>query len=122
GGLRAAGAIVLSALIPCSRAYAAAASARFEFPTFEAYISALPSLDRDEIAALALTFGVLCFAVVTAILLVRTRRRLAAVEATARDEALASKPAIDRPYASFLSHPQILLASRASAAAPEIIR
>ena len=90
GGLRAAGAIALAALIPCGRACAAAASARFEFPAFEAYISALPSLDRDEIAALALTLGVLCFAVVTAILFVRTRRRLAEVEAAARDEAVAS--------------------------------
>src|SRR5262249_59643861 len=42
GGLRAAGAIVLSGLIPCGRACAEAASARFEFPAFEAYISALP--------------------------------------------------------------------------------
>src|SRR5262249_40916271 len=70
-GLRAAGAIVLSALMPCGRACAAAADARFEFPTFDVYLSALPSLERDEIAALALTFGVLCFAVVTAILFVR---------------------------------------------------
>src|SRR5262249_32274437 len=80
GALRA-GTIVLSALLPCGRACAATASARYEFPTFEAYISALPLLDRDEIAALALTLGILCFAVVTAILFVRTRRRLAEVEA-----------------------------------------
>src|SRR5215471_3922987 len=120
-GLRAAGAIVLSALIPCSRACAEAASARFEFPAFDAYISALPSLDRDEIAALALTLGVLCFAVVTAILFVRTRRRLAEVEAAARDEALASKAAIDRAHALFLSEPQILVAWPAAADEPEII-
>ena len=66
GGLRAAGALVLSVLLPCGRACAATASARYEFPIFDNYISALPLLDRDEIAALALTFGVLCFAVVTA--------------------------------------------------------
>src|SRR6516162_1453139 len=94
GGLRAAGAIALAALIPCSRACAAAASARFEFPTFEAYISALPSLDRDEMAAL---------------------------EAAARDEAVASKAAIDRAYALFLSEPQILVAWPAAADEPEII-
>src|SRR5262249_41128849 len=74
GGFCPAGAIALSALFPCGRACAATASARYEFPTFEAYISALPLLDRDEIAALALTLGILCFAVVTAILFVRTRR------------------------------------------------
>ncbi len=121
GGLRAAGAVVLSALLPCGRAGAETASARYEFPTFDAYISALPLLDRDEIAALALTLGVLCFAVVTAILFVRTRRRLAEVEAAARDEAVASKAAVDRAYALFLSEPQILVAWHAAADEPEII-
>ena len=121
GGLRAAGAVVLSALLPCGRACAETASARYEFPTFDAYISALPLLDRDEIAALALTLGVLCFAVVTAILFVRTRRRLAEVEAAARDEAIASKAAVDRAYALFLSEPQILVAWHAAADEPEII-
>src|SRR5215510_15055379 len=121
GGLRAAGAIALWALLPCGRACAAAASARFEFPAFDTYISALPSLDRDEIAALALTLGILCFAVVTALLFVRTRRRLAEVEAAARDEAVASKAAIDRAYALFLSEPQILVAWPAAADEPEII-
>src|SRR5712664_3588867 len=116
GGLRAAGAVVLSALLPGGRACAATASARYEFPTFDAYISALPLLDRDEIAALALTLGILCFAVVTAILFVRTRRRLAEVEAAARDEAVASKAAVDRAYALFLSEPQILVAWHAAAA------
>src|SRR5262249_2771219 len=103
GALRAAGAIALAALLPCGRACTETASAREEFPAFEAYLSALPLLDRDEIAALALTLGILCFAVVTAILFVRTRRRLAEVEAAARDEAVASKAAIDRAYALFLS-------------------
>src|SRR5260370_9639186 len=121
GGLRAAGAVVLSALLPCGRACAATASARYEFPTFDAYISALPLLDRDEIAALALTLGILCFAVVTAILFVRTRRRLAEVEAAARDEAVASKAAVDRAYALFLSEPQILVAWHAAPHEPEII-
>ena len=121
GGLRTAGAVVLSALLPCGRAVAATASARYEFPIFDSYISALPLLDRDEIVALALTLGVLCFAVVTAILFLRTRRRLAEVEAAARDEAIASKAAVDRAHALFLSEPQILVAWHAAADEPEII-
>src|SRR5882672_5384327 len=52
------------------------------------YLLAVSQLDRHEIAALALTLGILCFAVVTAIMLVRTRRRLAETEAAARDEAI----------------------------------
>src|SRR5258706_956590 len=92
-----------------------------EFPGFEAYLSVLPLLDRDDIAALALTLGILCFAVVSAILFVRTRRHLAEVEAAARDEALASKAAIDRAYALLLSEPQILIAGPPAADEPEII-
>jgi hypothetical protein len=78
-------------------------------------------LDRQDIAALALTLGILCFAVVTAILLVRTRRCLAEVEASARDESIASKAAIDRVYALLLSEPQILIAWAAAADEPEIV-
>ncbi len=92
-----------------------------EFPGFEAYLSVLPLLDRDDIAALALTLGILCFAVVSAILFVRTRRHLAEVEAAAHDEALASKAAIDRAYALLLSEPQILIAWPPAADEPEII-
>ncbi|MGZ3328030.1 MAG: hypothetical protein ACXU85_12815, partial [Xanthobacteraceae bacterium] len=73
------------------------------------------ALDRHEIAALTLTLGVLCFAVVTAILLVRTRSRLAELEASARDESATSKAAIDRAYALLLSERQILVAWAAGA-------
>jgi hypothetical protein len=74
----------------------AAASRGYEFPGFDAYLAALASPDRDDIAALALTLGILCFAVVSAVLFLRTRRHLAAVEAAARDEALAAKTALTR--------------------------
>ena len=99
----------------------AAASGRYEFPGFDAYIAALAWPDRDDIAALALTLGILCFAVASAVLFLRTRRHLAEVEAAAGDEALASKAAIDRAYALLLSEPQILVAWPAAADEPEII-
>src|SRR5712664_1519440 len=87
--------------------------------TVGAYVFAVSQIDRHEIAALALTLGILCFAVVTAIMLVRTRRRLAETEAAARDEAVASKAAIDRAYALLFSEPQILVAWPAAADEPE---
>src|SRR4029078_43096 len=65
---------------------AAEMTGRSELSTFDAYVSALLALDRHEIAALTLTLGVLCFAVVTAILLVRTRSRLGELEAPSRHE------------------------------------
>ena len=76
GGFRAAGAAIGATLAPLEPAFAQEGGAAFEGSTLKAYISAFLLLDRHEIAALALTLGILCFAVVTAILLVRTRRRL----------------------------------------------
>ena len=120
GGVRAALAIALSAL-PLHLARAAETTGRPELSTLEAYVSALLSLDRHEIAALMLTLGVLCFAVVTAILLVRTRGRLAELEASSRDESATSRAAIDRAYALLLSEQQILVAWAAGSDEPEII-
>jgi signal transduction histidine kinase len=120
-GLRAAAAVMLTALLSLESASAQEAAPAFEGSTVDAYISAFLLLDRHEVAALALTLGILCFAVVTAILLVRTRQRLAAVAASARDQTIASRSAIDRAYALLLSEPQILIAWPATADEPEII-
>jgi PAS domain-containing protein len=89
--------------------------------TFAAYLAAFQALDRHELAAMALTLGILCFAVVTAILLVRTRARLADTEVAARDESIAAKAAVDRAYALLLAEPQILVAWAAGSDHPEII-
>ncbi|HEU4357419.1 MAG TPA: hypothetical protein VFR54_03105, partial [Xanthobacteraceae bacterium] len=55
---------VRAALFACStllpgEGACAAAGGRYEFPDLQAYLSALPLLDRDDIAALALTLGIL---------------------------------------------------------------
>src|SRR6266849_4041120 len=120
GGFRAV-TVILAALLPLEATSAQEGGAAFEGSTLDAYVSALLLLDRHEIAALALTLGILCFAVVTAILLVRTRRRLVAAAAAAHDQAIASRSAIDRAYALLLSEPQILIAWPATADEPEII-
>src|ERR1700738_1046138 len=89
--------------------------------TIGAYVSAVSQLDRHEIAALALTLGILCFAVVTAIMLVRTRRRLAETEAAARAQALALRPRADRANALLQSEPQVVIAWSTTDEEPEII-
>ncbi len=87
----------------------------------DVYIAALLQLDRHELVALALTLGILCFAVVTAILLVRTRQRLGEAEAAARDESIAARASVDRAYALLLSEAQVLIAWAAASDDPEII-
>ncbi len=119
--LRIAVAIGVGTLLPHATATAGDAGVTQGTTTLAAFIAAFALLDRHEIAALALTLGILCFAVVTAILLVRTRARLGAVEAAARDETIAAKAAIDRAYGLLLSEPQVLVAWAAAAEAPEIV-
>jgi PAS domain-containing protein len=88
--------------------------------SFNRYLDALTSLDRHETAALVLVLGILLFAVVTAIMLVRARRRAAATEATLRDQLVALKAEADRFNALLLSEPQILVSWAAADDAPEI--
>jgi signal transduction histidine kinase len=90
-------------------------------PTFEAYLAAFAQLNRHEIAALALTLSILCFAVVTAIMLVRTRRRLTETEAAARDQIIAARAEADRVNVLLRSDPQILVDWPAAADEPKIV-
>jgi len=85
------------------------------------HIFAVAQLERREIAVLALTLGILCFAVVTAIMLVRTRRRLAETEAAARDQAIALRARADRANALLQSEPQVVIAWSTTDEEPEII-
>jgi hypothetical protein len=89
--------------------------------TVGAYVLAISQIDRHEIAGLALTLGILCFAVVTAIMLVRTRRRLAETEAAARDEAIVLRARVDRANALLQSEPQVVVAWSTTDDEPEII-
>jgi signal transduction histidine kinase len=123
GGFRTAAVVfaAVAVLFPTTARAQDMADAADGHALLDAYLAALFALDRQEIAALALTLGILCFAVVTAILLVRTRRRLAEVEAARRDERIGARAAIDRAYALLLCEPQVLIAWSADLDDPEII-
>jgi signal transduction histidine kinase len=85
-----------------------------------AYLEALKSLDQHELAGLALFIGVLFFAVVSAVLLVRTHDRLGAQRARAATAVAALAGEIDRLYDLILSEPQVVVGWNHNAA-PEII-
>src|SRR5436190_20925886 len=87
----------------------------------EPYLNALASLERHEFAALALTLAILCFAVVTAIALVRTRARAAQYEAATRDQIVRLQADIDRINALLLAEPQVIVSWPASEDDPEIL-
>jgi signal transduction histidine kinase len=86
----------------------------------ELVLSAHRSIDQHEVAFLALVCGVVLFAVVTAIMLVRTRARAARLEGWSRDEIARLRDEIDRANAVILSEPQIVVAWPAGSDEPSI--
>src|SRR5437868_383525 len=62
----------------------------------DVYFDAFAELNRGDIVAAALTVGVLLFAAVSAIMLVRTRLRAASADAAARDQIMTLKAERDR--------------------------
>ena len=111
----------IAAIVPSVAASAAHAAAPSDVGTVQAYMEAIAQLDSHEIVALALTLGILFFAVVTAVLLVRTRRRLVETEQTARDMGLVLRARADRANALLQSEPQVVIAWSTTEEEPEII-
>ena len=85
------------------------------------YVAALGTLERHELAALALTLGIIFFAVVTAIALLRTRARAASREAAARADIIALREEVDRANTLLLAEPQIVITWPAAGEEPDIL-
>jgi len=100
--------------------FPAAAAEQPSLALQELVLTAHRSIDQHEIAFLALVFGVVLFAVVTAILLLRTRARAARLESWSRDQIARLRDELDRANAVILSEPQIVVAWPAGSDAPTI--
>ncbi|MDI3469444.1 MAG: PAS-domain containing protein [Pseudolabrys sp.] len=105
----------LAAALGLSLSAAAANAAPLDAP-----LATLASLSQQEITALTLTLGLLCFSVVTAIMLVRNRARAAQAESAARDAMSDLRATYERTRALLMSEPQVLIAWD-SGGAPEIV-
>ena len=103
---RSAGAI---GVIAASPAGAAERSAPGLHGFYELALNAHRGIAQHEIIALILIAGVALFAVTTAIMLVRTRRRAAKLEAWAQRETAILRAAIDHARAILLSEPQLVV-------------
>jgi signal transduction histidine kinase len=86
----------------------------------ELVASAQDSIDRHELAVLVVVLGLMLFAVVTAILLVRTRARWARLETSSRDEIVALRSDLDRANALLFSEPQVMVDWPAGSDQPRI--
>ncbi len=114
GGLLAAG--LFAALAAIWPAPAAAQESALE----EFALSAYRNIDRHEFAFLVPMLGLVLFATVTAILLLRTRARSARLENAARGEIAALRDRLDRAHALILSERQVLVDWPAASDLPNI--
>jgi len=97
----------------------ASAQGRLLHPVTD-YFDAFASLERHELAALALTLGVILFAVATAIALLRTRSRLTQQIAACHSELNELREERDRANALLLAEPQVIVVWPAGADEPDI--
>jgi len=83
--------------------------------------SLIGAFGRQEMATLTLTVGLGCFAVLSTIALMRSRRRVGVLENVSRDEAMALHAEIDRLKAMLLAEPQVMVAWAAGNDVPDIL-
>ena len=86
----------------------------------ELVVGASHSLDRHQLIVLALVVGLALFAMVTAVMLVRTRRKLERLDASAQDDIAALRADVDRANALLQSEPQVLVNWPAASDEPAI--
>ena len=91
------------------------------WPLDSRYVAAFARLEQHEVAALALILGIIFFAVVTSILLVRTRTRAVGDGASAREKIAALKGQVDQLTGLLLSEPHVLVSWPAVGDEPHII-
>jgi signal transduction histidine kinase len=100
--------------------FPAAAAEQRALSLQELVLTAHRSIDQHEIAFFALIVGVILFAVVTAVMLLRTRARAARLETWSRDEFTRLRDELDRANAVILSEPQIVVDWQAGSDEPGI--
>ena len=85
----------------------------------DAVRGAVTALGRQDITALTLTAGLLVFAALAVLVLLRTRRHADRLDAAARDDAAALHAEIDRLRALLLAEPQVLVEWAAASDRPD---
>jgi signal transduction histidine kinase len=100
--------------------FPAAAAEQRALSLQELVLTAHRSIDQHEIAFFALIVGVILFAVVTAVMLLRTRARATRLETWSRDEFTRLRDELDRANAVILSEPQIVVDWQAGSDEPGI--
>ena len=110
----------LTAIVGAVFPFPASAEQKPALALHELVVSAQDSIDRHEIAVLVVVLGLVLFAVVTAIMLVRARVRWARLETSSRDEIASLRSDLDRANALLFSEPQVMVDWPAGSDEPRI--
>ncbi len=102
-------------------ALAAPADAGSALGVADAVQSAATAIAHYNTGALALTLGLVCFAVLATIALLRSRRQAERLESMSGNEAMLLHAEIDRLKALLLAEPQVLVEWPAASDQPEIL-
>jgi signal transduction histidine kinase len=111
---------VLTAIVGSIFPLPASAEQKPVLALHELVASAQDSIDRHEIAVLVVVLGLVLFAVVTAIMLVRARVRWTRLETSSRDEIAGLRSDLDRANALLFSEPQVMVDWPAGSDEPHI--
>ena len=82
---------------------------------------AMAALGQQQVATLTLTLGLVIFAVLATIALLRTRKTADRAEAATRDQTMELNAEIDRLKTMLMSEPQVLVAWAAASDEPDIL-
>ena len=110
----------LTAIVGAAVPFPASAEKQPVLALHELVVSAQDSIDRHEIAVLVVVLGLMLFAVVTAIMLVRARTRWTRLETSSRDEIATLRSDLDRANALLFSEPQVMVDWPAGSDEPRI--
>jgi signal transduction histidine kinase len=110
----------LTAIVGAVFPFPASAEQKPALALHELVVSAQDSIDRHEIAVLVVVLGLVLFAVVTAIMLVRARVRWSRLETSSRDEIASLRSDLDRANALLFSEPQVMVDWPAGSDEPRI--
>jgi signal transduction histidine kinase len=110
----------LAAFVFATLCSALSTPARADVAAAYGLLDAITALGREQVATLTLTLGLLCFAVLAIMVLLRTRRTAATIEIATNDQTMEMRAEIERLKTLLLAEPQVLVAWAAGSDEPEI--
>jgi len=111
----------LAALAAVTLTGAFASPAQAGVGVLDGVVGGLAAAGHDQVATVTMTLGLVCFASLALLALLRTRKTAALAQSAAHDEAMLLRAEIDRLKTLLMSQPQVLVTWPAGSDEPDII-